>query len=229
MSPEPFAQAREFPGARAIWDREGHADLAHGDRRPPPGSRPGSRPAPLDASFASTLLAQRRLFAQVDALRQPMADALLLMADALHHGGRLIFFGNGLSGVVARLLADTIVAAVPACPSRAPLSATALALVGDESTHGSFADGIRLRGRPGDCAVALSASGRSTNILSAMLAAHDKGMVNIAFLGQVGQALPLADVALVCVHSDPTRVHEVQLFTGHTLCRQLMRALQSPG
>lgn len=224
MSLEPSAQARDLPGARAVWNREGLAALAHVDQHP----TPASRPAPLDASTASTSLAQRRLFAQVDALRQPMADALLLMADALHHGGRLIFFGNGLSGVVARLLTDAIVAAVPARPSRRPLSATALTLVGDESARGSFANGVRLRGRRGDCAVALSTSGRSRNILSAMLAAHDTGMVNIALLGQVGQALPLADVALVCAHSDPTRVHEVQLFIGHALCRQLTQALQSP-
>ena len=70
-------------------------------------SIPSSRPAPLDAAFGSAKLAQRGLFAQVEALRQPMADALLLMADALHCGGRSIFMGNGLAGVVARLLADT--------------------------------------------------------------------------------------------------------------------------
>ena len=225
MSLEPFARAREFPGTRPVWRHDGLADAGHRDRRPPI----ASSPAPLDASFASTLLSHRRLFDQVDALRQPMADALLLMADAVHRGGRLIFFGNGLGGVVARLLADTFVAAVPAYPSRRPVSAPALALVKDEGAHGSFADGIRARGRTGDCAVALSASGRSRNILSAMLAAHDSGMVNIAFLGQVGQALPLADVALVCGHSDPARVHEAQLFIGHTLCTQLTRALQSPG
>ena len=83
--------------------------------KPPsrPASIPTTRPAPLDAAFASAKLAQRGLFAQVEALRQPMADALLLMADALHCGGRSIFMGNGLAGVVARLLADT---SFPLCP-----------------------------------------------------------------------------------------------------------------
>lgn len=206
------------------------------------GPRPATRPAPqrpggpLATVFARSLVQHRRLSHQMEAMWSAIADVSLLMGETLHRNGRLVFFGNSGAGVIAGLLAASMqvrlgtLARTP--PRAAGLVAFSLeegeARPGEEASR--FAAALARRGRPGDCAVALSTSGDSANILAALRAAREAGMVTVALLGNNGgRARAEVDRAVTVPERDPMRVYEAHLFAGHTLCRQLECALRPPG
>ena len=76
--------------------------------------------------------------------------------------------------------------------SRAPLSAIALcaesaavtAIGNDYGAEEMFARQVRAHGRPGDVLIALSTSGCSPNVLAAVDAAAETGMVSWALFGR---------------------------------------------
>lgn len=159
----------------------------------------------------------------------PAAEAVASAAErirvALEAGGKVIFFGNGGSAADAAHLSAEFVGRFRA--DRRPLAsialgvnpATATALSNDYGfAETVFARELQALGRPGDVAVALSTSGRSPSVLSALEAAAPLGVTTVALVGAGHQLAGKADILIVMPTTDTAIIQELQATVGHVIC-----------
>ncbi len=153
-----------------------------------------------------------------------IADAGAQMARLFNAGGRLFTFGNGGSCTDSAILAALF--ARP--PHGTPLPAWTLAadeaaltaLANDVGFELVFSRQLIARGRPGDIVVALSTSGNSPNLLTALAEARRGGMYTIAFAGYSGGAFagrPDVDSCFIVESQSVHRLQEAQAFLGYRL------------
>jgi phosphoheptose isomerase len=149
------------------------------------------------------------------------------IAVALMEGRRLLAAGNGGSAAEAQHLTAELVGRY--WDERQPLSAIALhadsssvtAIANDYSFDEVYARQVLAHGRPGDVLVALSTSGRSSNVCNAARAARDRGLSVLAITGAAPNPLAgLADDAIAIPAPAPT-VQEMHLVVVHLLCEEV--------
>ncbi|MFL5818841.1 MAG: SIS domain-containing protein [Conexibacter sp.] len=154
------------------------------------------------------------------------------LADVLTAGGRLLAVGNGGSAAQAQHLTAELVGRYRT--ERQPLSAICLhgdtssltAIANDYGSDEAFARQVRGHGRPGDVLIALSTSGRSSNVVRAVEAANALGMATWALTG--AEPNPLADLcddALRVRSADAATTQELHLVALHVLCGAVDREL----
>jgi D-sedoheptulose 7-phosphate isomerase len=81
-------------------------------------------------------------------------------------------------------------------------------------------------GMRGDVLLALSTSGRSPNILAALHAARDRGLITIGFTGSKGEALRTACDYLLVVPSDDTPViQQIYMAYAHGICDEIEQGM----
>jgi D-sedoheptulose 7-phosphate isomerase len=82
-----------------------------------------------------------------------------------------------------------------------------------------FSKQIQALGVQGDILLAISTSGRSGNILSAIRTARDKGIYTVGLTGgDGGDMVKLVDLALVVESDRSPRVQEAHVLAGHLIC-----------
>lgn len=144
------------------------------------------------------------------------------MATAFERGARLYVMGNGGGATDAQHIAVEF--AHPILEKRRPLPAVALtadnalltAISNDRDFAKVFGDQLRLLGRAGDMALALSTSGHSPNLVHALEVAHELGMLTIAFTGKDGGRLAsVADHAFVVPSFSIHRIQETHVALYH--------------
>jgi D-sedoheptulose 7-phosphate isomerase len=154
------------------------------------------------------------------------------LAGVLINGGRLLACGNGGSAAEAQHLTAELVGRFR--DERTPLSAIALhadtsaltAIANDYGEDEMFARGVRAHGRPNDVLVALSTSGTSRNVLTAVKAAHEVGMTTWALTGAPPNPLAATCDDAICVDVASTAtVQEIHLLLVHGLCMALDEVL----
>ncbi|MHA1108443.1 MAG: D-sedoheptulose 7-phosphate isomerase [Alphaproteobacteria bacterium] len=159
------------------------------------------------------------------ALQAPFAELCRCCITALNAGNKVMFFGNGGSAADAQHLAAELV--VRFRINRAPMAAIALTTDSSVLTAGAndfgydtvFECQVRGLGRAGDVGIGLSTSGNSVNVLRALEAAREAGMIAAAFSGGTGGKLPgLADPLLVVPSDSTARIQEMHITIGHMLC-----------
>ncbi len=164
-----------------------------------------------------------------DILPVHIAKAAQVLADALLNGHKILTCGNGGSAADAQHFSSELINRF----ERERPGLPAIALTTDTSTLTSIANDyhydeiyskqIRALGQNGDVLLAISTSGRSNNIVQAVLAAHDAGMFVVALTGKDGgplaQVLNLdQDVEIRVPHEQTARIQEVHLCVIHYLC-----------
>jgi D-sedoheptulose 7-phosphate isomerase len=178
------------------------------------------------------LHSHRQVFAELEALTHDICAAAMLLTDTLARGGRIFFFGNGGSASDSLHLAAEFTGRLR--QERQALAAMALnadaaaltAIANDYGYAEVFARQLSALGRPGDCAVGISTSGHSPNVLRALQMARTLGVSSIGLLGRDGGAAKtLVDRAVVVPHEDSARIQEAHIFIGHTWCGQVENAL----
>jgi D-sedoheptulose 7-phosphate isomerase len=147
-------------------------------------------------------------------------------SDALRAGRKLLLFGNGGSAADAQHLAAEFVNRFaidrPALPAIALTTDTSVltSIGNDEHFNRIFARQIEALGRPGDVAVGISTSGRSRNVLEALRAAADLGLLTVGFTGGGGGSMRSVCRHLIRVPSDETpRIQEIHILVGHIVCQ----------
>ena len=147
------------------------------------------------------------------------------LARVLTGGGRLLAVGNGGSAAQAQHLTSELVGRYR--DDRRPFSAVSLhaetssvtAIVNDYGADDVFARQVLAHGRDGDVLVALSTSGRSPNVLSAVAAASECGMTSWALTGRAPNPLvEVCDDAVVVDAPYTATVQEIHQVVVHLLC-----------
>jgi D-sedoheptulose 7-phosphate isomerase len=162
----------------------------------------------------------------------PVAEALIKTYQA---GNKAIFFGNGGSAADAQHLAAEMVGRFlkerDALPALAlTVNTSILTAVGNDYGYEQvFVRQLEALGKAGDVAVAISTSGNSPNISSAVLAAKQRGLVTVGLTGRGGGRLKAEVDHCICVPADTSpRIQEMHILIGHILC-ELIEAALFPG
>jgi D-sedoheptulose 7-phosphate isomerase len=180
------------------------------------------------STFSAALQAHIETFGRLAGLQPKLAAASQRIADSLRRGGKLLLCGNGGSAADCQHIAAELTGRLHA--EREPLAAvalttdtSALTCIGNDYGYEQvFARQVRALGRAGDCLIAISTSGNSPNMLTALQAAAELGVTRIGLLGRDGgKMLPLCDLAIVVPSNDTARIQESHIFLAHTLCADI--------
>jgi D-sedoheptulose 7-phosphate isomerase len=154
------------------------------------------------------------------------------MVTSLRAGGKILFFGNGGSSMDAGHLAAELAGRFYRDrPGLAGISlsdgtASLTAIANDYSYDEVFARQILGLGNHGDVAVGLTTSGNSINVVNALIAARDIGLVTVVLTGSSGgKAADVADFCLRVPTADTPRVQEACMHLGHSICEIVEREM----
>jgi D-sedoheptulose 7-phosphate isomerase len=171
--------------------------------------------------------ALRAKVAQEEAER--IGEATLAIRDRLQRGGKLVIFGNGGSATDANDWAIDCVAPPPGLRPVPAVSlslepATVTAIANDVGADVIFLRQLIAHAQPDDVAVAISTSGGSGNVITALAEARKRGLLTVALLGYDGGEIRRRELAdhFVVVGSDYIpRIQEVQASIYHTMRESL--------
>jgi D-sedoheptulose 7-phosphate isomerase len=175
----------------------------------------------------------RTVMAALDSLDLAELGKALAILDAARRDGRMVFVaGNGGSATTAThfvcdLAKNTLMSGQPRIKAMALNDNPALltAWANDSDYSRVFAEPLENFISEGDVLVAISTSGRSSNVLAAVEVARERGAAVISLTGSPG--IPLgerSDIWLRTVCTDPAPAEDVHL----AICHALTAALQIP-
>lgn len=171
----------------------------------------------------------------IDAKQLLLADKVILktlediienVVEALKNGNKLLFCGNGGSAADAQHLAAEFTGRF--YKDRHALPAEALhvntsyltAVANDYSFDVVYSRMVTGIGNKGDVLLGLSTSGNSVNILNAIEAAKEKGMITVGFTGADGGKMKnTCDFLLNVPSTDTPRIQESHILLGHIICQ----------
>jgi len=168
------------------------------------------------------------------------SQKLLLLAEkvatAFTRDRKLMLCGNGGSAADAQHISAEFVNRF--MMERPPLPAIALttdtsiltSISNDYSFDEVFSKQIKALGVEGDVLLALSTSGNSPNVVSAVKTARKMGIYCATLTGADGGRLAkLANLALLTKGSGTPRIQETHIFAGHLLCQLVDHILFQQG
>jgi D-sedoheptulose 7-phosphate isomerase len=154
------------------------------------------------------------------------------MAARFQKGNKLLVMGNGGSLCDALHFSveftHPIIEKRPAFPVIPLMTdiATMTAIGNDLDSSRIFINQLRLHGRPGDMALAVSTSGKSPNLIYALEEARKMEMLTIAWAGKDGGRFPqLADYCFIVPSYSIHRIQEVHATLVHVLWDMIHIAL----
>ena len=167
-----------------------------------------------------------------DALAETFDRVVAEIVESIRGGGKVMLCGNGGSAADAQHLAAELVGRF--CLERGAYPALALSdniaavtAVGNDFGYVEvFARAVRGLGRPGDVLIGLSTSGHSENVVRALAAARENGMVTVALVGMAGSPMEAASQYALRVPGPSTaRIQEGQMLLGHAIIELVEREL----
>ena len=185
---------------------------------------------------STNIAAATALLQQLAGLEPQMEAAAEIIAAALLSGQKLLACGNGGSAADASHLTTEFISRFDR--ERRPYPAISLSTHGgdltaignDYSFAELFARQVQAYGKPGDVLAAFTTSGKSENVLRAMVAAKEIKVKTIAFLGRDGgRCAGLADVELLVSSNSTARIQEGHKFLLHTICELVDQQLAPVG
>jgi len=188
---------------------------------------PSSETARFTAMMTKSADLKRRIATE-------LADAVIAVVDAcetsLRGGGKLMFCGNGGSAADAQHLATEMLIRLRGSVERPSIAALALTLDpamltacgNDYGYDRVFERPLRGLGRRGDVLFGITTSGRSPNVIKALEAAREMGIVTVGLLGGSGEpALGQCDLALLVPDPETARIQECHIALGHAVLELL--------
>ena len=149
-----------------------------------------------------------------------LTTAAAALRAAFIQGGRLLALGNGGSATDAMDLVADLVSARRLAIDLAADSAIITAVANDIGSEAIFARQVIAYGRAGDVLVALSTSGNSPSMLSALAEARRRELVTVALVGYDGGRVAseaLADHVVITPSQHIPRIQEAQATAYHLL------------
>ncbi len=152
--------------------------------------------------------------------------------EVYRSGHKTLFAGNGGSAADAQHLAGEFVSRFhlerPGLPSIALTTDTSIltAVGNDYGYERLFARQIEANGVAGDMFIGISTSGTSKNIVEAMEACRDKGILSVALTGESGGLLAgRCDYCIRVPSTSTPRIQESHILIGHIICSIVEREL----
>ena len=157
-----------------------------------------------------------------------------ILCQTLQQNRKILFIGNGGSAADAQHLAADIVGRFER--DRAGLAAVALttdssaltSIANDYGFESIFSRQVEAIAQEGDALVAISTSGKSSNIVKAVETSNANGVTTVGLLGRTGGPVKdLVDHALVVPSDNTARIQEAHILIGHILCQIIEESLFS--
>ncbi|MBR0246494.1 MAG: D-sedoheptulose 7-phosphate isomerase [Bacteroidales bacterium] len=162
---------------------------------------------------------------------QGLADVANLLVKTYRQGGKTLWAGNGGSAADAQHMAAELVnkfrLSRPGLPAMAlTVDTSILTAIGNDYGYGEvFYRQLIACGRPGDVFLGLSTSGNSENLLRALDACREKGIVSVALVGGKACRMDAYDHVLHVPSADTPRIQECHTLIGHVLCEYVEQNL----
>ena len=190
--------------------------------------------------FAAQISEAHRLMSAMqtdEVLFAALEGAVAACIQCLRHGGKVLLAGNGGSAADAQHIAGEFVSRFAF--DRPGLAAIALttdtsiltAIGNDYGFDKLFSRQVQALGNTGDVFICYSTSGKSANILGALLEARAKGLICVGLTGNRGGPMrELCHHLLEVPSADTPKIQEGHLVLGHILCGLVENAMfKSPG
>lgn len=163
-----------------------------------------------------------------DSILNIIAEASEEIVQALLEGHKILTCGNGGSACDAMHFSSEMLnrfkqerPSLPAIALTADMP-TLTSIANDYHFSEVFAKQVRALGQAGDILLAITTSGNSANVISAIKAAHDKNMGVIALTGYDGgklvDYLREKDIEIRVPAYETARVQETHLLIIHCIC-----------
>jgi D-sedoheptulose 7-phosphate isomerase len=175
-------------------------------------------------------------------IARELGDAVVGVVAAcersLAAGGKLMFCGNGGSAADSQHLATELLVRLRPNKNRRSIAALALTMDSSLLTAGGndygyetvFERPLRGLGRRGDVLFGITTSGRSKNVILALQAARELGIVTVGLLGGDGKpAIDACDHALLVPDTETARIQECHIALGHAVLELLEDRLIASG
>ncbi len=156
-----------------------------------------------------------------------------VIAASQRSGGSVLVFGNGGSAADAQHFAAELVGRYEqerrAWPAIAlTTDSSALTAIGnDYGFDRVFARQLDALGKKGDVAIGISTSGNSPNVLRALEAANERGLITVALTGRGGEAGKIARLHVRVDEERTARIQEVHATLLHAICELVEKDLGS--
>lgn len=155
--------------------------------------------------------------------------------ETVKKGGKILICGNGGSAADAQHIAAEFVGryeterqALPAIALTTDTSALT-ALANDYGFERVFARQVDALATSGDCLIAISTSGNSPNVISAVMTARNLGCRIVGMTGAKGKKLAsLSDACLMVPSERTARIQEVHITVAHIWCELVDEAMSLP-
>ncbi len=151
-----------------------------------------------------------------------------LLWEVVRGGGTILVCGNGGSAADAQHFAAELVVRFKqnrkaiACIALTTDTSILTASANDFSYNGVFARQVEALGREGDALVAISTSGSSKNVVSAVEQAKDIGLRVVSLIGAKPSPLEgLSDVCIKVPSSTTARIQEVHELCLHIIAEEI--------
>ena len=183
-------------------------------------------------TFLAVLEEHQSMIARLVSCSGVIESAGELLINTLKQGGKVLLCGNGGSAADCQHIAAEFVVRYE--KKRQAMAAIALttdtsiltAHANDYDFETVFSRQVEALGNAKDCLIAISTSGTSKNILSAVEAAKAKGMMVIGLTGGEGGELgKLATVSVIVPSMVTARIQEAHILIGHWWCGAVEEAL----
>jgi D-sedoheptulose 7-phosphate isomerase len=143
---------------------------------------------------------------------------------SLKSGGKIIFCGNGGSFADSQHLAAEFISRLRF--DRSPLASIALgtnssnmsAIGNDYGYDQVFKREILALGNTKDIFIPISTSGNSNNVLEAIYAAKEMGILTVGLTGGIGGKMKNFCECIIVPSSSTEKIQEVHIMLGHILC-----------
>ena len=176
-----------------------------------------------------------RVIRNLDAVE--IADFVAVLEQARERGAQIFFLGNGGSAATASHFANDIAIGTRTGDDRpfralslADNAAVMTAIANDDGYDEIFVQQLQILIRPGDVVVAISASGRSPNVVKAIEYANDHSAITVAITGFGGGQLK--EIARHSVHVPTDEgeygpVEDTHLILDHLVGAYLARRVRA--
>tara|TARA_A100001011_G_C14273997_1_gene828291 strand:- start:1392 stop:1955 length:564 start_codon:yes stop_codon:yes gene_type:complete len=155
-----------------------------------------------------------------------------IIINSLENEGKLMFCGNGGSAADSQHLSAELVGRY--MKNRKPLPSIALttdtsvitAISNDFSFDEIFSRQIESVGKKGDVLYAITTSGKSKNIISALKKAKNMGIKTVCLTGNnSNDVIDFCDAIINVPSSRPDRIQEMHIAIGQIICEMIEQEL----